>query len=192
LVVARIFRRLGGWHEHLCSALVLKLSAGVTCGTGCRAGYGLRLRASMGGQIRLGDRVSIDRWVDFFANNARLEVGSGCHFGKGCVIVAREAVTIGPDCQIAEHVTIRDQDHRIVPGQPVAQSGYETAPILIGANVWIGAGVVITRGVTIGDNAVIGAGAVVTRDIPAGARAAGVPARPLQSAAGPDKKAALP
>lgn len=52
--------------------------------------------------------------------------------------------------------------------------------VVIGNDVWIGARVVIRRGVTIGDGAIIGAGSVVTRDIPPYAIAAGVPARVIK------------
>ena len=52
--------------------------------------------------------------------------------------------------------------------------------IHIGNKVWIGAGVVITKGVTIGDNSVVAAGAVVTHDIPANVIAAGVPAKVIK------------
>jgi len=45
------------------------------------------------------------------------------------------------------------------------------------ANVWIGYGAQILRGVTVGDNAIIGASAVVTKDVPANAVVAGAPAR---------------
>jgi acetyltransferase-like isoleucine patch superfamily enzyme len=52
--------------------------------------------------------------------------------------------------------------------------------ITIGADCWIGTKAVITAGVTLGDGCVIGAGSVVTRDVPAGAIAAGVPARVIR------------
>jgi acetyltransferase-like isoleucine patch superfamily enzyme len=42
----------------------------------------------------------------------------------------------------------------------------------------------VLKGVTIGDGAIIGAGAVVTHDVPAGAVAAGIPARIRGGAAG--------
>ena len=40
------------------------------------------------------------------------------------------------------------------------------APIVIEADVWIGAAATITQGVTIGHGSVIGAGAVVAKDVP--------------------------
>jgi acetyltransferase-like isoleucine patch superfamily enzyme len=52
--------------------------------------------------------------------------------------------------------------------------------VTIGADCWIGTKAVITAGVSLGDGCVIGAGAVVTHDIPAGAIAAGVPARVIR------------
>ena len=51
----------------------------------------------------------------------------------------------------------------------------------LGANVWLGGGIIVCPGVTIGDDSVIGAGSVVTRDIPAGVIAVGNPARVLRS-----------
>lgn len=44
-----------------------------------------------------------------------------------------------------------------------------TSPVRIGDNVWLGANVVVLKGVTIGDNAVIAANSVVTKDVPANA-----------------------
>ena len=54
------------------------------------------------------------------------------------------------------------------------------APITILNEAWIGTGAIILSGVTIGEGAVVAAGAVVTKDIPAGAIAAGNPARVIK------------
>ncbi|KGO22197.1 hypothetical protein Q757_09705, partial [Oenococcus alcoholitolerans] len=50
-------------------------------------------------------------------------------------------------------------------------------PVTIEDNVWLGANVTVTPGVTIGKNSVIGAGSVVTKDIPENVVAYGNPAQ---------------
>ena len=68
------------------------------------------------------------------------------------------------------------------PDKPVPWQGFTSkGPTRLGDNVWCGANVVITSGVTIGDRCVIGANSVVTTDLPAYSIAAGVPARVLRS-----------
>ena len=54
------------------------------------------------------------------------------------------------------------------------------APIHIGRNCWLGAGVIVLPGITIGDNSVIGAGSVVIRDIPANVVAVGNPCKVIR------------
>jgi putative colanic acid biosynthesis acetyltransferase WcaF len=54
-----------------------------------------------------------------------------------------------------------------------------TAPIVIGADAFIGARAFVLPGVTIGERAVIGACAVVTRDVAASTIVAGNPARQI-------------
>jgi acetyltransferase-like isoleucine patch superfamily enzyme len=51
---------------------------------------------------------------------------------------------------------------------------------IIGNDVWIGANVVVLRGVTIGDGAIVAANAVVTTDIPPYAIAGGIPAKVIR------------
>lgn len=43
----------------------------------------------------------------------------------------------------------------------------KTSPVRIGDNVWLGANVVVLKGVTIGDNAVVVANSVVSKEVPA-------------------------
>jgi acetyltransferase-like isoleucine patch superfamily enzyme len=57
----------------------------------------------------------------------------------------------------------------------------ESKPVILEDGVWMGAGVIVLKGVTIGRDAVIGAGAVVTKNVIAGTIVAGVPAREIGS-----------
>lgn len=140
----------------------------------------VRLRATDGAVARVADGVSIDRSADITVKYGLLEIGARSYLGQFCVICARESITIGADCLIAEHVSIRDQDHRFGPELTTAKADFITAPIWIGSNVWIGAKATITKGISIGDNSVVGANSVVTHDVPSNTVVAGVPARILR------------
>lgn len=171
-VRSRIARGISGARLILAAA-----SGGIQAGRGCTLSSGVRLRASDGGEVRLGEGVAIDRFADVTAKYGRLDIGSRCYIGQFSVICARSEIRIGTDCLIAENVTIRDQDHRYGPGLTTAKAGFETAPVVLGCNVWIGAKTTIKKGVSIGDNVVVGANSVVTNDIPANCVVVGVPAR---------------
>ena len=56
-------------------------------------------------------------------------------------------------------------------------------PVEIGDRVWIGADVLVLRGVRIGDDVVVAAGAIVTRDLPSRCLAMGSPAKPVRDIA---------
>jgi acetyltransferase-like isoleucine patch superfamily enzyme len=57
----------------------------------------------------------------------------------------------------------------------------QSKPIILEDDVWLGARVIVLKGVTIGQGAVIGAGSVVTRDIPPHSVAVGQPARVVKT-----------
>ena len=153
------------------------LSPRIVFGPGCDVRCRLRATVIGDGTVAFGARCVLDHGL-VLEVRGRLTVGDDTVFGHHCTIAARDAVSIGRDCLIAEMVSIRDHDHEWRRTDvPVRAQGVRVAAVTIGDNVWIGARVVVTRGVTIGDGAVIGAGAVVTRDVPAGMLALGVPAR---------------
>ena len=105
-----------------------------------------------------------------------IHLGPGVFMNFNCVVLDVCQVSIGAGTQIGPGVQILTADH---PREPElrAQMLEYGRPVVIGANVWIGAGALILPGVTIGDDALVGAGSVVTRDVPAGATVFGNPAR---------------
>jgi acetyltransferase-like isoleucine patch superfamily enzyme len=113
---------------------------------------------------------------------ARIRIGSGTFLNLGVMVAAVELVEIGDDCMFANGCFVTDGNHRFDdPEQPVTWQGFTSkGPTRVGDNVWFGANVVVTSGVTIGERSVIGANSVVTEDVPPFSIAAGVPARVLR------------
>ena len=108
-----------------------------------------------------------------YGNNIYL--GNNCEINMNCTFLDDNKIIIGYNALIAPNVQIYTAFHPKNPverfGEAKADGSFEfcktqTAPVVIGKNVWIGGGAVILPGVTIGDGAVIGAGSIVTRDIP--------------------------
>ncbi len=101
-------------------------------------------------------------------------LGDGANAYSLGAIELREGCTVGQEAYLCTgtHDFSRDD----LPLQ--------TAPIVVGAHVFIGVRALVLPGVTIGDRAVIGAGAVVPRDQPPGMICAGQPCRPLRPRGG--------
>ena len=159
-----------------------RLNSAISVGPRVFLDQGVVLRATDGGRITLGRNVSIGRFARIIARGGNIEIGDDVLVSEGCVIAAMAGVRIGADTQIAEYVTTRDQDHNLAP-RPIRTSGFTSAPVTIGRDVWLGAKASVLRGATIGDGAVIGAHAVVRGDIPAFSLAVGVPARVVREMA---------
>lgn len=128
------------------------------------------------------------------------EIGQGCyieppfhanwggrhiHFGSFVYVnfngtfVDDTYIYVGDCTMFGPNVVIATAGHPILP--ELREKAYQyNAPVRIGRNCWLGAGVIVAPGVAIGDNTVVGAGSVVTRDLPANAVAAGNPCRVLR------------
>lgn len=112
--------------------------------------------------------------------NAKLLIRSGTYVNRNTMFDAHEQISIGRNCMIGPNCYITDANHQIAPGLAPAAQPVSSRGVVIEDEVWLGARVIVLRGVTIGRGAVVGAGAVVTKNIPAHAVAAGVPARILR------------
>lgn len=85
-------------------------------------------------------------------------------------------IFVGDGTMLGPSVTIATAGHPILPA--LRRLGYPyNAPVHIGKNCWLGAGVIVLPGITIGDDTVVGAGSVVTHDLPGGVADVGVPCR---------------
>ncbi|MCZ7672776.1 MAG: acyltransferase [Chloroflexi bacterium] len=132
--------------------------------------------------MKIGNRVQIVSTIaktELVAANGLLEIGDGTFINYGCSIAANKLVRIGKNCNIGTYVIMMDNDfHRLEPERRYEFP--ESEPIILENNVWLGARVIVLKGVTIGEGSVIGAGSVVTKDIPPRSLAAGMPAKILR------------
>lgn len=67
--------------------------------------------------------------------------------------------------------------YRFGDGAPIKSQKMDAGDIVIGTDVWIGAGAMVLADVRVGDGAVVAGGAVVTRDVEPGNVVGGVPAK---------------
>ena len=117
------------------------------------------------GSITIGKGVCVWRDTLLAASGGRIVIGDGVLFNNNCNIVSKEYIQIGEHTVFGPNVCLFDHNH--IFNTEGVKDDYRTAPIEIGNRCWIGAGVIILKGVTIGDGCIIGAGTVVQKNIPA-------------------------
>jgi acetyltransferase-like isoleucine patch superfamily enzyme len=141
--------------------------------------------------VRLGNDVRLREgaWVQATSTLDRpgvgLTVGDGTYIGPRVILGAGGGIRIGARVTFGAAVHLLAENHTFNDvARPIQEQGVTRAGIAVEDDVWVGNGVIVLDGVTIGRGAVIGAGSVVTRDVPAGAVAAGNPARVIRERAG--------
>ncbi len=93
-----------------------------------------------------------------------ISLGERTFVGQGCTFLDLGGITIGDRTMISPRVTLVTEGHPVEPAE--RYEALTVAPIVIEADVWIGAAATVLPGVTIGHDSVVGAGAVVARDVP--------------------------
>jgi acetyltransferase-like isoleucine patch superfamily enzyme len=145
--------------------------------------HGNVLEALREGRLEIGPQTLLEPHVWITApGEARVRIGEGTFLNIAVMVAAVELVEIGSHCMFANGCFVTDGNHRFDdPDRPVTWQGFSSkGPTRVGDNVWCGANVVITSGVTVGERCVIGANSVVTTDLPPRSIAAGAPARVLK------------
>ena len=145
--------------------------------------HGNVLEAFRDGRLEVGAHTLLepDVWITV-SDDGRVRIGEGTFLNIGVMVASVELVEIGDHCMFANGCFVTDRNHRFDdPDTPVPWQGFTSkGPTRVGDNVWCGANVVITSGVSVGERSVIGANSVVTQDLPPLSIAAGVPAKVLR------------
>jgi acetyltransferase-like isoleucine patch superfamily enzyme len=147
-------------------------------------GYGCLRRISIPRQWRdvaIERDVGLDDGVVLLCSGEfrreKILIRSGTYINRYTMVDAHQHVEIGRNCMIGPHCYITDGDHGMKADALISRQPMQVAPVVIEDEVWLGAGVIILKGVRIGRGAVVGAGSVVNRNIDPLVIAVGTPAR---------------
>ena len=101
---------------------------------------------------------------------AEVIIRKNVFFNNYCSLNCLEKIEIGENSILGENVKIYDHNHQYTTSNQtllVERNLYQTAPVIIGNNCWIGSNVTILKGVTIGNNVIVGANSLIHKSIPA-------------------------
>jgi len=129
--------------------------------------------------VRIGDDSGIYDGTSFeLGPRAEVEIGSFCAIG-GAVFATTGRVVIGDYALVSYNVVFADHFAAVPPAarHALGDEREGSGDIIVGENVWIGAGAIVLGGARISDDAIVGAGTIVDGEVPRGATVAGNPAQ---------------
>jgi acetyltransferase-like isoleucine patch superfamily enzyme len=119
--------------------------------------------------IKFGSHIRFKKYCHILMfPKAELVIDSNVFFNNYCSVNCLEKISIGENTMFGEGVKLYDHNHAFGYKENnliVSKDQFETAPITIGKNCWIGSNVTILKGVTIGDNVIIGANCLIYKSI---------------------------
>jgi carbonic anhydrase/acetyltransferase-like protein (isoleucine patch superfamily) len=152
----------------------------IVMGRRCKIHSGASIDGGRGG-VSLGDGVTLNRYAYVQGAAAGVRLGNGVEINNFSVINGTGGVDIGNDVIMGPHVRVISYQHSFDDiNVPIKRQPLKGARIVIGDDVWLGAGAIVLAGLEIGRGSVVGAGAVVTRSCPPYSVLAGVPARVIR------------
>jgi len=133
-----------------------------------------------------------------FYRSAMTDCAADAFIGFGAIFSQQdtsihEGVYIGPQCNIGRceigrntllgsgvHILSGKNQHRFDDmSVPIREQGGDFTKVRVGEDCWVGNGAIILA--DLGDRCIVGAGSVVINEVPAGAIAAGNPAKVIKS-----------
>lgn len=173
-------------HAYIGSSLRLRGRGQVNLGRSTVIGRGVTLNGLAVEGIVVGGHCTIDDYAVIKGSGVMRNLGIGVRIGDRTSIGAQNTilgqggVKIGSDCLFGPNVTLVSENHNFEdPLVSIRQQGETRSRIVVGNDVWIGAGATVLAGSTIGDGAIIAAGAVVRGPIEEYTIVGGIPARQI-------------
>jgi len=117
--------------------------------------------------LEIGDNTCFKEYCSItIADNGKIEIGKNVFFNSGCSVSCLDNVCIGDNSIFGQGVKIYDHNHNYRNKEKrIVDQGYTTGAVVIEENCWIGANVVILKGVTIGRHSVIGANCIIHTNV---------------------------
>jgi len=138
---------------------------------------GLR-KVNKGKNVRIRPGVLLrDAERIYLGDNTMLNHGNILWAGKKNAII-----TLGSNVIVGPYVQIIAFNHGFSKiDEPILEQEYTEENIIVGDDVWIGAGAILVAGAKVGNGSIIAAGSVVTGEIPAYSVCAGIPAKVIKT-----------
>lgn len=157
--------------------VILLLEENITIGKNVSIGKNVIIKTTDGGEIIIGDNVSIEANCYIYAQHSKIKIGENSFIGFGSQIVAKKSIVIGNETLISAYCVIRDANHGIDTSSTIANQPHTIEEVSIGDDVWLGTHCVVTVGCSVAQGAIVGANAVVTKNVEAYTVVGGVPAK---------------
>lgn len=165
--------------EHTASMCIAGDGNRITLGAACSLGGGSMIRVEgSDSRLAVGDRCSGTMRINVLCSGTIFDMGDHCTMvGAQFALHEPARMTLGRDCMISAGVFVTVSDMHAVVDLETGERINPARSVRLGDHVWLGARVMVLKGVEIGTGSIIGAGAVVSRSVPANSMAVGVPAR---------------
>jgi len=158
-----------------------KISLGTNCFIDDNAVLDAKGEKNQG--LQVGANVYIGRNTILSCKEGSIWIDDYCNISANCSLLSETEIRLGKFCFLAGHCyLVAGGNHSFDdPDTPIMfQPSVSRGGIIIGEDVWLGAGVIVLDGAAIGRGSVVGAGAVVTRSLPEFSIAVGSPAQKIR------------
>lgn len=175
------YRYKGGFLQRIISAYKIWRYFSKS-GTGNVIKHNADIWVTDGAYLEIGSNCTIQNYafIALTKPHPKIVIGNNVVIGRFSMLTNKNLIKIGNDVLIGAYVQIIDVDHGMAVDKPIREQEALIGEVVIGNDVWIGAGAKILKDVHIGDGAVIGANAVVTKDVPPYAIAVGIPSKVIR------------